>query len=117
MGMASGASEQGAVWAGNRDNVGTTNVSRINKTTKCIINGTESGSSPTVDGEADLDSFDSDGFTLDWTTVDSTAREFIYLAMGSDAVASSGRIMSSLAHNGGLAGYGGIAGHGGGLAG
>lgn len=35
-----------------------------------------------VDAVAELDSLDSDGFTLDWTTADSTEREFFYLALG-----------------------------------
>jgi hypothetical protein len=39
----------------------------------------------TTDAEADLNSFDADGFTLNWSTADATAREFIYLAFGSDA--------------------------------
>jgi hypothetical protein len=39
---------------------------------------------PTVDLAADLDSFDADGFTLDWTTVGTGAgvSQFSYLAMG-----------------------------------
>jgi hypothetical protein len=39
------------------------------------------GATPTVVSEADLSTFDSDGFTLDWTTADATARQFIYLAL------------------------------------
>jgi hypothetical protein len=35
----------------------------------------------TVYGAADLDSFDTDGFTLDWTTTDGVGRTFLYLAM------------------------------------
>lgn len=34
------------------------------------------------DDEADLDSFDADGFTLDWTTADATQRQFLYWAIG-----------------------------------
>jgi hypothetical protein len=44
-----------------------------------------------VDAEADLDTMDSDGFTLDWTTADSTAREHGYLAMASGAAAAPSR--------------------------
>jgi hypothetical protein len=43
---------------------------------------TEAGASPTVDAEADLDSFDADGFTLDWVAADATARELFVLALG-----------------------------------
>jgi hypothetical protein len=38
----------------------------------------------TTDAEADLSSFDSDGFTLNWTTADATAREFLFAAFGDE---------------------------------
>ena len=41
------------------------------------------------DEEADVDSFDTDGFTLDWTAADATARQFIYLACEGTAVATT----------------------------
>jgi hypothetical protein len=37
-------------------------------------------------GSADLTSFDSDGFTLNYGTSDGTAREVIYLALGDGVV-------------------------------
>lgn len=40
-----------------------------------------SGSTPTVNARAELDSLDADGFTLDWTTADATARLFAFVAM------------------------------------
>jgi hypothetical protein len=43
----------------------------------------ESGTPGTVVAAADLDSLDADGFTLDWTTADATAREIGYLALAS----------------------------------
>ena len=42
---------------------------------------------PTAQGIADLTSLDSDGFTLNYTTADATAREVLYLAMGNAAAA------------------------------
>ena len=45
---------------------------------------------PATIREADLDSFDADGFTLNWTTADATAAQFIYWAMGSDPAAPGG---------------------------
>ena len=39
----------------------------------------------TTDAEADLSSFDPDGYTLNWTTADAVAREFIGLSMGSES--------------------------------
>ncbi len=43
------------------------------------------GGTPTVDAEADFVSQDSDGFTINWTTVDATARVVGYLAIGAAA--------------------------------
>lgn len=42
---------------------------------------------PTLTAKADLTSFDSDGFTLNFTTADGTAREILYFAVGSNATA------------------------------
>lgn len=41
---------------------------------------------PTVNAEADFVSQDADGFTVNWTTVDATARQQLYLALASAAV-------------------------------
>jgi hypothetical protein len=49
----------------------------------------------TTDAEADVSSFDSDGFTLDWTTADGTAREFIYWAVAAEPVAVTTRLLAS----------------------
>jgi hypothetical protein len=43
---------------------------------------------PTKDAEASLSSFDSDGFTLDWTTADASPRVFWYLAIAGAASAT-----------------------------
>ena len=40
------------------------------------------GSTPTLNAAADLDSFGSTTFVLNWTTVDSTQREILYMAIG-----------------------------------
>lgn len=45
---------------------------------------------PTTLGEADLSSFDADGFTLNWTATDGNARESYYIAIGQSNTASSG---------------------------
>lgn len=68
------------------DNVATTECARrlFGKAISFISGGT-----PTVDSEADMTAVGSDGFTLDWTTADATAREVLYLAMGNTAVAST----------------------------
>ena len=49
---------------------------------------TEAGGTPSTNAEADLTTLDSDGFTVNWTTADATAREFYYLLLGSSAAAA-----------------------------
>lgn len=56
-------------------------------TTKAIR--LQTGSTPTVQAEADLVSHDSDGFTLNWSTADATSREIVYLAFGSAAASGA----------------------------
>lgn len=70
-----------SVWTGDRDNSANTIAQTHQSNTKCIVHATESALLPAVNAEADLDSLDGDGFTLDWTTVDGTARVFGYVAM------------------------------------
>jgi hypothetical protein len=55
-------------------------------TDSCVVNGFWT---PAINSEGHLDSFDSDGFTLDWSDVDTTQRIFGYLAIG-DAAAAGG---------------------------
>lgn len=65
------------------DGVATTVVESIWKNSKVLsIDRTPVGG-PTIDSEADLDSFDPDGFTLNWTTNDANAVGILYLALGS----------------------------------
>ena len=53
--------------------------------TKCIVHTRDAGGiSPSSYGEADLASFDADGFTLNWTSTDGVARQTIYLAFGDE---------------------------------
>lgn len=44
----------------------------------------------TIDAEGDLTSLDTDGWTIDWTTVDAVARQLLYLAIGDDAPRGGG---------------------------
>lgn len=87
VGFASGATERACVFVGDTDNQSTT-VSDTDYDSAAAIKMLTEGT-PTVDAEADLSSFDSDGFTLNWGTADATAREFAYLAFGSDAGGAS----------------------------
>jgi hypothetical protein len=50
-----------------------------------------------TEAEADLKSFDSDGYTLDWTKADAVAREFVYLALGVAPPQPIGPILEVLA--------------------
>ncbi len=86
-GMASGATERACHWSGDSDNVGTT-VCDSDIDTGAIIKHMTEGT-PSTEAEADLDSFDADGFTLDWVAADATAREFVYVAFGSNPVVGS----------------------------
>ena len=67
------------------------------KTSEALVMGHYTGTSttadsthPTVSGEADLASFDADGFTLNWTSTDGVARESYYVAIGQSDVAPGG---------------------------
>lgn len=73
--------EELAVAYSSTDGAGTSEAKSSSTQTKAARYVT--GGTPTVVAEADLSSFDSDGFTLDWTTADATGRQFLYLAMNS----------------------------------
>ncbi len=82
VGAASAAGVEGASWIGDTDAAATSSTNMSTLTTKVIhLINADDPASPSA--EADLSSLDSDGFTLDWTTADATAREFVYLAIGS----------------------------------
>lgn len=61
------------------DTADPTQADAIWSNTKAILDVT---GGPSVGAEADLTSFDSDGFTLNWTTNDTIASEILYLALG-----------------------------------
>jgi hypothetical protein len=74
-----------AAWQGDQDSADPTITARYFTNAKCIAMATEAatGSSSTLNAAADVDSLDPDGFTLDWTTADATARQVLFLALGS----------------------------------
>jgi hypothetical protein len=59
------------------DNVPTTSVGAVDKTSKVFVklNG------PPINAEADMASFDASGFTLNWTTNDAAAAQMCFLAL------------------------------------
>lgn len=81
LGAASGATDRFTIWSGDKNaaNPCQTNVLLDRAAVLRMVNA---GSSVTTTAVADLSSLDSNGFTLNWTTADGTAREFQYLAFG-----------------------------------
>lgn len=65
------------MWRGAQDGSNPTNTARRQVSSVLISHSVPLS---TTNAEAVVDSFDSDGFTLDWTTADSTARAFGYVA-------------------------------------
>jgi hypothetical protein len=82
-GAGSSSSARGSIWNGATASANPTIIDKDLDRTKIIKMLTEG--TPTLNAAADLVSLDSDGFTLNWTTADATAREIIYLAVGSNA--------------------------------
>src|SRR6266436_1963155 len=82
IGSASSVTARSYVWTG--DATGAVDSRALNRT-NIIASYVESNSSLPVQTQADLSSFDSTGFTLNWTTADATAREFLIFAMGNSA--------------------------------
>lgn len=70
---------QGFTWAESQNGLGTSEANSAFGTTKALRFAT--GPSTTV-AEAGISSMDSDGFTLNWSTADATARQFAFLAFG-----------------------------------
>ncbi len=68
------------------NNAAETHVGTASSITKSnrILTPVDPGA-PTVDGEADLDSFNDNDFTLDWTDAASSAWKFLWLVCGDDA--------------------------------
>lgn len=104
IGVAASTTSRRCIFLGDQNGVGTTNASQDSDTAAVIKMMTESGATPTLDAEADLSSLDADGFTLNWTTADATAREFCYLAFGDAAAggveAGAGSISASITVSG-----------------
>lgn len=88
-GASDGVSES-AVWVGDQDAASDSITARSNTATKIIRLATEAatGSSSTINAEADLQSFNSNGFNLNWTTNDSEATQILYVAFGNFDLAS-----------------------------
>ncbi len=79
LGMADGT-DQSYRWIGDADALATTNTNSIYENTKVL--GAHHSTTMVNQAEASLTTFDSDGFTLNWSTADSTPREIFYITMG-----------------------------------
>lgn len=98
-GATTGTSNNIATWNGDTDNVPDSICNTIMSNSKCIVLATEGTSAtPTTNAEAALSSFDSDGFTLNWSTADATARVFGYVAVTDNAavVATTGSTLMTM---------------------
>ena len=81
-GAASDTTHRGAIWSGQ---TASGNSDQNLDRTKVIKMMTEAAT-PTTQASADLSSFDTTGFTLNWGIADATAREFIYLVLGNNKI-------------------------------
>lgn len=81
MGASDGTTE-GHVWIEEVDAQTTTDTNEKSDTLKAF---SHNASQTTVLAEMDVQSFDADGFTSNWTTADATAREFIVVGFGPSA--------------------------------
>ena len=101
------ATTESCIWAAFEDAADPTDTDRNHSTTKFLtfLDNTRS----TI-AEADVTATGADGYTLDWTTADGTARHFIVLALGNigaspQALTDGGAIASAEAFGTGLVGY------------
>ncbi len=86
IGFSDGTTEK-CIWTGSEDGVGTSDADRIGVSAKILnIRNINSGTSGALLAECDLDSFDADGFTLDWTTNNATAFHIKFIAIGGDNI-------------------------------
>lgn len=83
---ATDGTSQSTAWTENVDNVSPSNANQSAVATKTLRHAS---SDSTTNAEAGFSAFGADGFTLDWTTADATARQFAYVAFGDTAVAST----------------------------
>jgi hypothetical protein len=83
IGAANATTSRVGVWGQSR-NVDPSQTAVYTDNTKIIIMRTLSGTggTGTINAQADFASFTSNGFQLNWTTVDTTQREIIYWAFG-----------------------------------
>lgn len=82
LGAAKSSTARFSMWAGVTDNLSSAYVAKSWLDRTKAIKLITQASTPTLDAEADFTSNDTDGFTLDWTTADATARVVGFLSIG-----------------------------------
>lgn len=82
---ATDGSTDGCVWNGATDAAGTSAAACATVTTKCLRHAVAPS---TTSAEANIQTLDADGYTLNWTTADATAREHLALAFGNTPVSA-----------------------------
>ena len=80
-GAATVPAQRFGIWMGNGAVDQATTISDTDLSTSAVIRSLTAGT-PTVNATADLYSMNSDGFTLNWTSVDSTQRNIGWIALG-----------------------------------
>jgi hypothetical protein len=75
---ASDGIKEGATWFHDKDNLGTSDANQRTSNSKIAIHGNQA----TLNAEADLTSFNADGFALNWTTNNGVAEQIVYAALG-----------------------------------
>jgi hypothetical protein len=83
IGITDNSANELALAVSDTDGLTDTETTALAKTTKVLAWAT--GNTPTVVAEADCSTLDSDGYTLNWTTADATARAFGFVAFKSPA--------------------------------
>ncbi len=95
IGGATGTGDERAIWMGDRDNVADAIANQRYVTDKVISMYTEATSAgATVLAEADYVSNNPNGFTINWSTADATARKVGYVSFGSNSAPSARRIFN-----------------------
>ncbi len=83
VGFASGPANERAVSVTSLDNQGNSDTGRRRSESNMILL-LSGGTDPTLEAQAELTSFDADGFTINWTTNDANAYRIHYIALGGD---------------------------------
>ncbi len=96
-GAATSPTNRYAAGAAAEEDSATSNTKTIRSPAHVISIVDEDG---TIEGEADLSSFDSDGFTLDWDVANGTAYICHYLALGGDDEIEDAKIVSFVTSTG-----------------